>query len=224
VTNGSSYIAAGPSGAGTTSANNPTTNRVYTAANYIVFRGLTAPAIRVEASTVAPLGFAASGTTFRAPIDAIQLIPSIPGSPRDVTAPGAPLFASSANSPAAEIAPNTVDNTSATKYLNFDKLNTGITVTTGPSIVTGLSLTSANDAPERDPASYKLEGSNDGTTFTVIAQGSVPAFTARFQRQEVAFANNTVYSIYRVTFPTVANATTANSMQISEIELLGHRP
>jgi len=223
TTNSASYIAAGPNGAGTTSVNNPT-NRVYTAANYLVFRGLTAPAIRVEASTVTPLGFAVSGTTFRAPIDAIQLVQSIPSSVHDVTMPGAPVFPSSTNSPAAEISPNTIDNTSATKYLNFDKLNTGVTITTGPSIVTGLSLTSANDAPERDPASYKLEGSNNGTTFTLIAQGAVPAFTARFQRQEVAFANNTVYSTYRLTFPTVANATSANSMQVAEIELLGHRP
>jgi hypothetical protein len=225
VTNGASYIAAGPNGAGTTSANNPAnTNRVYAAANYLVFHGLTAPAIRVEASTVTPLGVAASGTTFRAPIDAIQLVQSSPLSLRDITAPGAPVFPSSTNSPAAEISPNTVDNTTATKYLNFDKLNTGITVTTGPSIVNGLSLTSANDSPERDPASYKLEGSNDGTTFTVISQGTVPAFTARYQRQEFAFANNAVYSTYRLTFPTVTNATAANSMQISEIELLGHRP
>jgi hypothetical protein len=42
---------------------------------YIVFTGLTAPAIKIEASTVAPQG--TSGTP-RAPINAIQLVPSAP--------------------------------------------------------------------------------------------------------------------------------------------------
>ena len=48
---------------------------------------------------------------------------------------------------------NVIDN-QPTKYLNFDKLNTGFTVTptVGGTLVTGLSLTSANDAPERDPS------------------------------------------------------------------------
>ena len=55
-----------------------------------------------------------------------------------------------------------------TKYLNFDQLNTGFTVTPaiGLSVVQCLTLTSANDAPERDPASYQLAGSYDGTNFT----------------------------------------------------------
>jgi hypothetical protein len=41
--------------------------------NYIVFKGLTAPAITVQASTQSPQG---GGTEHRAPINAIQLVPS----------------------------------------------------------------------------------------------------------------------------------------------------
>jgi len=53
--------------------------------------------------------------------------------------------------------------------------------------VAGLGLTSANDAPDRDPATFVLSGSNDGgATFTEIASGDVPAFGARFERQAVA--------------------------------------
>ena len=57
-----------------------------------------------------------------------------------------------------------------------DRLNTGFTVTprVGLSVVQCLTLTSANDAPERDPASYTLEGSYDGSNFTAIASGAVP--------------------------------------------------
>ena len=46
-------------------------------------------------------------------------------------------------------------------------------------------------------------------------------FAARFTRQKVHFANATAYRSYRVIFPTVSNAATANSMQIAEVELLG---
>ncbi|MDP6207681.1 MAG: hypothetical protein QGG01_05205, partial [Roseibacillus sp.] len=93
----------------------------------------------------------------------------------DVSAPGDEVVASSDNSPGGELAPNAIDNNDQTKYLNFDKLDTGLTITTGGGVVTGLGLTSANDAPERDPASFVLSGSNDGVTFTEIASGDVPA-------------------------------------------------
>jgi len=97
-----------------------------------------------------------------------------------------------------------------------------LTITTGGGVVAGLSLTSANDAPDRDPASFVLSGCNDGgATFTEIATGDIAAFGARFERQEVSFDNSTAYTTYRVVFPTVANADAANSMQIAEIELLG---
>jgi len=84
----------------------------------------------------------------------------------DVTRPGDPVVPSSANSPNGERAPNAIDNNPATKYLNFDKLNTGFTVTpsTGSSVVRGLLLTSANDEPPRNPTSFTLDGSNDGGT------------------------------------------------------------
>src|SRR5690242_12259342 len=47
----------------------------------------------------------------------------------DVTRPGDPITATSLNSPPAEGVANAIDNTAATKYLNFDILNTGFTVT-----------------------------------------------------------------------------------------------
>src|SRR5438552_16199869 len=88
----------------------------------------------------------------------------------DVTQPGDPIVPSSNNSPGSEGVANAIDNT-ANKYLNFDIVNTGFTVTpsVGLSVVQCLTLTSANDAADRDPTSYTLSGSLDGTTFTHIA-------------------------------------------------------
>jgi len=141
----------------------------------------------------------------------------------DVTTPGDPVVPTSINSPDAERSPNAIDNNPATKYLNFDKLNTGFTVTPsrGSSVVKGLALVSANDAPERDPASFTLEGSNDGgANWTMIASGPIPAFTARFQERVVSFPNTAAFTSYRLLFPTVANAGSANSMQIAEVQFL----
>ena len=73
----------------------------------------------------------------------------------DVTSAGNTVVPTSTNSPDGEQAANAIDNDSSTKYLNFDgKDNTpsGLTISTGSSIVSGMALTSANDAPE--PVSY----------------------------------------------------------------------
>jgi hypothetical protein len=138
----------------------------------------------------------------------------------DITAPGDPMIATSANSPGSEGVLNAIDNTQA-KYLNFDQVNTGFTVTprAGMTIVSGLTLTSANDAPERDPTSYTLEGSYDGVTFTPIANGVVPAFPARFYKNTILFDNSIPFLAYRLIFPTIAGSTCC--MQIGEVELLG---
>ena len=139
-----------------------------------------------------------------------------------LTRPGDPIAASSANSPGSEGVLNVIDGTQA-KYLNFDKLNAGFTVTPsmGGSRVMGFILTSADDAPERDPASYLLEGSVDGVDFQGIAAGAVPAFPGRYTRAYVFFENQRACAAYRLTFPTVVNAAAANSMQVAEVELLG---
>ncbi|MCH2203958.1 MAG: PKD domain-containing protein, partial [Fuerstiella sp.] len=140
----------------------------------------------------------------------------------DITSPGIVVTPTSQNSPAAEQSPNAIDNNVNTKYLNFDKLNAGLTITTGGGVVAGLTLTSANDAPERDPRRYKLEGSNNGgVSFDLISEASIPAFSGRFTPQTVNFSNEDYYRTYRLTFPEVANSAAANSMQIAEVELLG---
>jgi len=135
--------------------------------------------------------------------------------------------------PAAEGVARVIDN-AGQKYLNFLEFNSGFIVTPlGGTVVNGLRFWTANDAVERDPASYKLEGSNDGTTWTTISEGALNlplgrnaggATTAlRGGLQEIVrFSNATTYAMYRVTFPTVRNATAANSMQIAEVDFLSY--
>ena len=144
--------------------------------------------------------------------------------PEDIILPGDEVVATSDNSPGGEAAPNAIDDNPFTKYLNFDKVDTGLTITTGGGVVTGLALTSANDAPDRDPANFILSGSNDdGATFTEIASGDVPEFVERFERQTVSFDNDVAYTMYELIFPTTVGPSGC-CMQIAEIELLAGSP
>ncbi len=140
--------------------------------------------------------------------------------PGDVTQPGDAVVATSDNSPGSEGVTNAIDN-APTKYLNFDISDTGFTVTpsVGMTVVTGLSLQSANDAPDRDPVTYLLEGSYDGTNFTEISSGGVADFPDRFFTNYIFFDNTTPYLTYRLLFPTVDGSTCC--MQIAEVEFLG---
>jgi hypothetical protein len=139
----------------------------------------------------------------------------------EASVPGDTIAATSANSPVTQTAPNAIDNNVTNKYLNFDKLNTGFTVTLSGNLpVRAITLISAEDAPERDPSSFVIEGSSNGVVFTRIASNAVPPFPTRHFIQSFALPGTNDFNVYRVLFPTVSNAVTANSMQIAEVELL----
>lgn len=143
----------------------------------------------------------------------------------DLTQPGDPIVATSSNHPGSAGPEHAIDNWALSRYVHFDKLNAGFTVTPriGATVVQGLTVTSAVDSPERDPASYTLAGSEDGTNFVLISSGAVPPFPARLHKQEFLFPEHTnSYTSYRLVFPTLANPSAANAMQIGEVELLHH--
>jgi len=136
--------------------------------------------------------------------------------------------------PAAETPDLAIDNDVNTKFLHFkgELEATGIQVTPaiGATVVTGLTLTTANDSPERDPVAFELSGSNDGIdgSYTLIASGDIVDFAQdeawpRFTKNEtpIVFSNSVAYTTYKIMFTAVRDATSANSMQIAEIELAG---
>jgi hypothetical protein len=99
-------------------------------------------------------------------------------------------------------------------------------------VVTGLRVYTANDATERDPIDFKLEGSNDGATYTTVASGALALPLTRnaggqaidpltLANQEVSFPNSAGYTTYRLTFNNVRDNASANSVQIGEVEFLG---
>jgi len=74
------------------------------------------------------------------------------------------------NSPGRERASNAFDNNPNSKYLVRQGQNVKVlTITLGqPAEVDGLSFTTGNDAPERDVKRFKLEASNDGSTWDTV--------------------------------------------------------
>ncbi len=157
----------------------------------------------------------------------------------DVTMPGDNVLGvpNNGNWPAAETPWLAIDDKSSTKFLHFsgktDPVGFQVQVLAGPTVVTGMTLTTANDAAERDPVAFELSGSNDGFQgpWTLIAKGDIVDFAgataaARFTKNTtpIAFENKVAYKFYQVLFTPVRDPVAANSMQIAEVELINGGP
>ena len=135
------------------------------------------------------------------------------------------VIPSSTNFPAAESAANVIDHSSSTKYLNFDKVNTGFSVllAKGAAAVTAIQFTTANDSPARDPLTFTLEGaSSTNGPWTLLASASTGLDTdpgRLIPMPAIPVSNSTAYAVYRVIFPTIRDAVAANSMQIADVSL-----
>ena len=126
-----------------------------------------------------------------------------------------------------------IDNGLASKYRNFGEIDTGFVVTpsfnnhNGGTFVTRLDIATANDAPERDPLTFTLEGtSGDPLTgaYTLIASGSTGLSTDPGRSTFVissSFPAVGAFTSYRVIFPTIRDSATADSMQIGEVSISG---
>jgi hypothetical protein len=160
--------------------------------------------------------------------------------PLDVTTPGDIIkgVPNNGNWPVNEAPALAIDDNIGTKYLHFngdfepDLGSTGFRVTPSDSqnIVTGLTFTTANDYPGRDPIAFELYGSNisiDGP-YTLIFSGEIVDFRQRqvwprFAKNEtpISFDNDIAYDHYQVLFTAIRGPVggSVNSMQIAEVEL-----
>tara|TARA_R110002050_G_scaffold286121_2_gene436334 strand:+ start:104308 stop:106122 length:1815 start_codon:yes stop_codon:yes gene_type:complete len=89
-----------------------------------------------------------------------------------------------------------------------------------PKIITQYTLTSANDADDRDPKTWELLGSNDGNIWETLDTQTDQVFTDRSQTVLYTFTNNTEYLYYRINI----NENNGGSLfQLSEWRLIGPR-
>lgn len=95
------------------------------------------------------------------------------------------------NSPGREQATNAFDNNARTKYLSRRGEDVKeLTITLGSAQeVDDLSFTTGNDSPDRDPKRFKLEGSNDGSSWEMVIDKTgedLPQTSGRRQETQLA--------------------------------------
>ncbi|MDF7818748.1 choice-of-anchor Q domain-containing protein [Runella sp. MFBS21] len=101
-------------------------------------------------------------------------------------------------------------------------------------IINQMRIYTANDYPDRDPASYAIYGTNntfngsgpfDTSVFTLISSGDLNLPLDRninslndAYSQLVSFTNTTPYKSYMLIFPSIQNSSTVISTQIAEVK------
>lgn len=78
-------------------------------------------------------------------------------------------------------------------------------------------LTSGNDAPNRDPLDWQIQGSEDGENWEVLDERSGQTFSSRNLTREFYFDNDTGYIYYRFN---VINNNGGGLFQMSELSFL----
>ncbi len=74
-----------------------------------------------------------------------------------------------------------------------------------PDVCDVYTLTSANDAPERDPRAWTFEGSNDNVTWDELDRRSNFFFEERYQIKVFRFSNIKAYKYYRIDITELRN-------------------
>jgi lysophospholipase L1-like esterase len=136
----------------------------------------------------------------------------------DRTEDGGTLTVRSENIPN-EAKGNLIDNNASSKWLDFSSSSwIQYQFASAKSYaINKYTITSANDAPERDPATFTLSGSNNGSTWVVIDSKTAQTWNGRGVTNEYTLNNTTGYLYYRFD----VNAQSGTIMQIAEIELFG---
>ena len=83
-------------------------------------------------------------------------------------------------------------------------------------------LTSAGDVPQRDPASWQFQGSNNGTTWTTLDTETGQVFANRGQAQNYNLTNTTSYLYYRLNV-TANSGGSGYGIQLAELGLFSSK-
>ncbi|MFA5328428.1 MAG: basic secretory protein-like protein [Prolixibacteraceae bacterium] len=123
------------------------------------------------------------------------------------------------DSPVGESTEQLTDNDADSKFLTFHSETWIMYHSPKSYVINRYSLTSGNDAPERDPMDWQLEGSHNGVTFYPIDKRQNQSFASRKLKSEFVINNNSEsYSYFRLSM--VNNS--GKTLQLSELELFGN--
>lgn len=142
---------------------------------------------------------------------------------RDVTGLGTLSVSKENNggSGAGEGSPKVVDNDYTTKYL-FSDFTSGqwIQLKMNEAIkLSAYTLTSGNDAPERDPKNWEFQGSKNGSTWVTLDERTDYSFPSRRQTHTFEFnhPDGETYTYYRILLNQINGS---NLFQLTEWRLL----
>ena len=166
-----------------------------------------------SATPAAPTAMGAGdfSTSFEAdqPQPAVSTVETSPDGPRQRNVSGTAsangsllgavvdVTASAENAPN-EVAANLADANPDTKWLAFQPTGWVRYQLSAPAKVVRYSLTSANDAPERDPRDFTLQGSTDGSTWTDLDRQTGIDFPSRFATRTFEATSPAAYTYYRL--------------------------
>jgi hypothetical protein len=98
-----------------------------------------------------------------------------------------------------ENSPKLIDNNINTKFLLFNfSTEWAMLEFATPQTSGAYTMTSANDAPDRDPKDWTIEGSNNGMDWTVLDKRVDQNFGSRFLTVKYTFSNQGAYKFYRL--------------------------
>lgn len=111
-----------------------------------------------------------------------------------------------------------IDNNVNSKFLLFNFSTLWAQLEFATQQTTGAyTMTSANDAPERDPKNWTIEGSDNGTDWIVLDTRTDQSFGSRFLTVKYTFSNQVAYKFYRLNVTAVRNS---DLFQLAEWRLL----
>ncbi|RII17735.1 Glycosyl hydrolase family 92 [Streptomyces sp. YIM 130001] len=125
--------------------------------------------------------------------------------------------ASDENTDGGEVKDNLVDGDSDTKWLAQEPTAWVGYDLDSPAEVVTYALTSADDHDERDPKSWKLQGSKDGKDWTTLDSRDDESFSERKQTKTYEFDNTTAYPHYRL--QVTANNGSDDAVQLADLQL-----
>lgn len=137
------------------------------------------------------------------------------GSDIDITMLPGTISTQYTGSPNGEDVTKLIDKNINTKFLTFHAKAWVQYNASESYVLTKYSLTSANDAPVRDPREWVLSGSNDGIIWTEIDTQSGVVFTNRFEEKIFHIENTKSYSKYRIE----VTCNTGSVLQFAELKL-----
>jgi PKD repeat protein len=121
------------------------------------------------------------------------------------------------NSPHGEDISKLFDNNSASKYLTFNNKSWVQLKSNTRYHLTKYCLVSANDAPQRDPKSILVKGSNDGINWVIIDKKDSINFRSRGQTMEFPVVHQEAHSYYKFEFSNQSGPI----LQIADLLLFG---